>query len=191
MSVEVRIENLCKSYGELMIFERFSHAFPEGRISCVLGPSGRGKTTLLRLIAGLEAPDSGEIWGMEGRRAAMVFQEDRLFMSLSAERNVLLTARPGFTRADARALLEELGLEARSTPVREYSGGMRRRVAIARALAAEYEVLLLDEPFAGLDEGTRERAIQAIRKHSAGRTVICATHGQEDAAKLEAKTLKL
>ena len=121
----------------------------------------------------------------------MVFQEDRLFENLTAERNVLLTARPGFAREDARGLLAELGLDARNAPTREYSGGMRRRVAIARALAAEWEVLLLDEPFAGLDEGTRVQAIEVIRRHSVGRTVICATHGADDAAKLDAETLTL
>lgn len=187
----IELLDLRKSYGELTVFANFNHTFPEGRASCVLGPSGRGKTTLLRMIAGLEAPDSGEIRGIEGKRIGMVFQEDRLFENLTAERNVLLTARPGFTREDARRLLAELGLDARSAPAREYSGGMRRRVAIARALAAEWDVLLLDEPFAGLDEGTKERVVEAIRRHSAGRTVICVTHGADDAAKLDAEALML
>ena len=144
--MDIRIENICKAYGEKQVLAGFSHIFPEGKTTCIFGPSGCGKTTLLRLIAGLALPDSGAIAGAEGKKISAVFQEDRLFLELSAERNILLTAKSGFTRADARALLAELGLEAEAAPVRSFSGGMRRRVAIARALAAEYDLLLLDEP---------------------------------------------
>ena len=189
--MDIRIENLRKSFGEKVVLSEFTHAFPEGSRTCVLGPSGCGKTTLLRLIAGLESPDSGAISGAEGKKFSAVFQEDRLFMELSAERNILLTAGSGFTRADARALLGELGLEPRQVPVRGFSGGMRRRVAIARALAADYELLLLDEPFSGLDVDTRAQALAAIRAHSTGRTVICVTHDEADATALDAEILRL
>ena len=189
--MEIRIEALYKSFGDKRVLAGFSHSFPEERITCILGPSGCGKTTLLRLIAGLEAPDSGAVRGAEQQKISAVFQEDRLFMDLSAERNVLLTARSDFTRADARALLAELGLEPRTAPVRNFSGGMRRRVAIARALAADYDLLLLDEPFAGLDGDTRERTIEIIRAQSAGRTVLCVSHDEADAAKLGAKIVRL
>ena len=188
--MSIRIENLCKSYGGRRAIDHLTCAFPEGKITCVLGPSGCGKTTLLRLIAGLEAPDSGAVRGAEHKKISAVFQEDRLFMGLTAERNVLLTARSGFTRADARALLGELGLESAPVPVRGFSGGMRRRVAIARALAAEYDLLLLDEPFSGLDAGTRARAIDVIRARSAGRTVLCVSHDESDAAPLGAETMR-
>ena len=189
--MDIRIENLCKSFGENAVLSGFTHTLPEGSRTCVLGPSGCGKTTLLRLIAGLDAPDSGTIRGVEGKKISAVFQEDRLFMELSAERNVLITARSGFTRADARALLGELGLEPQAVPVRSFSGGMRRRVAIARALAADCDLLLLDEPFSGLDADTRAQALEVIRAHSAGNTIICVTHDEADAAKLGAEILYL
>ena len=189
--MEIRIENLRKSYGGRTVFVNLNCTFPGSRACCVLGPSGCGKTTLLRLIAGLEAPDSGAISGAAGRRIGMVFQEDRLFLELSAERNVLLTARPGFSHGDARALLCELGLDARSGPVRAYSGGMRRRVALARALASDFELLLLDEPFAGLDDAACIRSIEVIRARAAGRTILCATHGADDARALGAEVLRL
>ena len=189
--MNIRLENLSKAYGEKRVFDHLTHDFPEGRITCILGPSGCGKTTLLRLIAALDAPDSGAILGVEGKKISAVFQEDRLFMELSAERNVLLTARSGFTRADARALLGELGLETQPTPVRGFSGGMRRRVAIARALAADFDLLLLDEPFAGLDGDSRARALEVIRAHSEGKALICATHDESDAARLGADIMRL
>lgn len=189
--MEIRIEGLHKAYGGVSVFENFSCAFPAGRASCIIGPSGRGKTTLLRLVAGLEAPDSGRILGVDGAKFSMVFQENRLFENLTAARNMLLTARSGFGRENARALLAELGLDARDVPVREFSGGMRRRVALARALAAEYDILLLDEPFSGLDAAARARCIEAIRTHAASKTLLCATHGPSDAEALGAAILSL
>ena len=189
--MEIRIEGLRKNFGAKAVLDGLSHSFPKGKATCIVGPSGCGKTTLLRLIAGLELPDAGAIHGAEGLRISAVFQEDRLFMDLSAERNVLLTAANGFERAEARRLLSALGLDVPSARVREFSGGMRRRVALARALAAEYELLLLDEPFSGLDADTRERALAAIRAHSAGRTVLLAGHNEADAAQLGAEILRL
>ena len=188
--MSIRIDNLCKSYGEKRVLDHLTCAFPEGRATCILGPSGCGKTTLLRLIAGLEAPDSGAISGAAHKKISAVFQEDRLFMDLSAERNVLLTARSGFARADAHALLRELGLDSMPVPVRGFSGGMRRRVAIARALAAEYDLLLLDEPFSGLDGDTRTQVIDVIRARSAGKTVLCVSHDETDAARLGAEVFR-
>ena len=189
--MDIRIENLRKSFGEKMVLSGFSHTFPDGTRTCILGSSGCGKTTLLRLIAGLEVPDSGAILGVKGKKISAVFQEDRLFMELSAERNVLLTARSGFTRADARALLRELGLEPQPAPVRGFSGGMRRRVAIARALAADYDLLLLDEPCSGLDGDTRAMALAVIRARSDGRAILCVSHDATDAERLDAQILRL
>ena len=189
--MDIRIENLCKSFGENAVLSGFTRILPEGSRTCVLGPSGCGKTTLLRLIAGLDAPDSGTIRGVEGKKISAVFQEDRLFMELSAERNVLLTARSGFTRADARALLGELGLEPQAVSVRSFSGGMRRRVAIARALAADYDLLLLDEPCSGLDADTRAQALEVIRARAEGKTIVCVTHDESDAVALSAQILRL
>ena len=156
------------------------------------GPSGCGKTTLLRLIAGLEAPDSGEIRGAEGKKISAVFQENRLLENLTAEKNILLTARPGFTRTDARKLLNELGLsDTAQRRTCELSGGMQRRVAVARALAADYELLLLDEPLTGLDDDARLRVLRRIQADLNGRTAIWITHDPDAAALLNAPLLRL
>lgn len=76
--MDIRVEKLCKAYGEQQIFQDYGAVFPEGKVSCITGSSGRGKTTLLRLLMGLEQPDGGTILGLEGARFSAVFQEDRL-----------------------------------------------------------------------------------------------------------------
>lgn len=172
----VTVEKLCKSYGDRAVLKNLSFAFPEGEITCLLGPSGSGKTTLLNLLSGLTAPDSGAIRGLEGRRISRVFQENRLLENLGAVKNVLLTAQAGFTRADAQSLLHNLGLPIDALPVSRYSGGMQRRVAIARALAADFDLLLLDEPLSGLDSAARALVRECIFRHCAGKTCIWVTH---------------
>ena len=141
----------------------------------------RRETTLLRLILGLETPDGGEIAGVPARRAA-VFQEDRLCPQLTALENVLLTAGRKKER-EARDLLARLGLgESLAIPAAELSGGMRRRCALARSLCAESDLLVLDEPFKGLDEANRRAAMDAVRALSGDKTVLLVTH---DAAEAE------
>ena len=190
--MDVILHEVCKSFGENRVLDRLNWRFPGGQISCVQGPSGCGKTTLLRLIAGLEAPDSGEIRGAEGKKISAVFQENRLLENLTAEKNILLTARPGFTRTDARKLLNELGLsDTAQRRTCELSGGMQRRVAVARALAADYELLLLDEPLTGLDDDARLRVLRRIQADLNGRTAIWITHDPDAAALLNAPLLRL
>ena len=190
--MDVILRDLSKSFGKNRVLDRLSWTFPGGQISCVQGPSGCGKTTLLRLIAGLEAPDSGEIRGAEGKKISAVFQETRLLENLTAEKNILLTARPGFTRTDARKLLNELGLsDTAQRRTCELSGGMQRRVAVARALAADYELLLLDEPLTGLDDDARLRVLRRIQADLNGRTAIWITHDPDAAALLNAPLLRL
>ena len=186
----MELKNISKSFGEKAVLRDLSCVFPTG-VTCVLGPSGCGKTTLLKLIAGLESPDSGEILGLEGKKNSAVFQEDRLFENLTAEKNVLLTARRGFTRADAQALLKSLGIDDGAARVRTMSGGMRRRVAVARALAADFDVLLLDEPCTGLDGKTRENVLQILRDACAEKIAVCVTHEPDDVARLNAVTLQM
>ena len=190
--MDIILDHISKAYGEKQVLRALSHSFPQGQISCILGASGCGKTTLLRLIAGLEAPDSGAITGLEGKKISAVFQEDRLIENLSAEKNVLLTARRGFTRQDARSLLDALCLtDSAGKAVRNLSGGMKRRTAVARALAADYDLLLLDEPLSGLDSDTRASVMDVIARSVQGRTVIWVTHDPDVARRLGAVILRL
>ena len=190
--MDIIFDHVSKSFGEKQVLQDLCCRFPEGSISCILGPSGCGKTTLLRLTAGLETADSGKITGTEGKKNSAVFQENRLFENLTVEKNLMLTARKGFTRGDAQVLLHELELETEARkPLSTLSGGMQRRVAVARALAADYDLLLLDEPLTGLDGDTRRTVLEVIRRRSAGKTCIWVTHEPADAVLLEAQVLRL
>lgn len=189
MSIELK--NLTKSFGEKTVFQNFSHVFPEGETTCVMGPSGCGKTTLLNLLLGLEAPDSGEILGLDGLKRSAVFQEDRLCENVSAPSNLRLVS-PALSRRDAEGALSQLGLgDSLRQPVREFSGGMKRRVAILRALCAEYGVLLADEPFHGLDAAMKLRTMEYFREKTAGKTVILVTHDPEEAKFFAGRLLEL
>ncbi len=185
--MDIRIEKLCKSYGENRVLSDFSAVFPEGKTSCVMGASGCGKTTLLRILLGLEKPDSGEILGLPDPISA-VFQEDRLAEPFSAVANLSLVTGKRISRDILRAHLSALGLsDSLDKPVRELSGGMRRRVAIARAVLYDAPLVLLDEPFKGLDGETKKTVMDYVRESCAGKTVILVTHDEAEAAYLGIK----
>ena len=151
--MDITLRHVWRSFGEKQVLRDFSHTFPQGELTVVMGPSGCGKTTLLSLLLGLQAPDRGEILGLEGLKKSAVFQEDRLCENTTAQANLRLV-NPSLTREQANQALTALGLgDSLSQPVREFSGGMKRRVAILRALLAPYDVLLCDEPFQGEDPG--------------------------------------
>ena len=182
--MDIVIQDISKSYGEKQVLSHFSCRIPQGSGCAVMAPSGVGKTTLLRLILGLEKPDSGQILGVPLAKAAL-FQEDRLFPKLSALKNICM-AVPKCSEAQAKTVLSALGLsDCRDKPVSTLSGGQARRVALARALVHGGKLLALDEPFTGLDEESRLQATAAIRRYRHGRTLILVTHRQEDLPLLE------
>ncbi len=161
-----------------------------GSRTCVMAPSGCGKTTLLRTLAGLEATESGDV--DRPRHLSMVFQETRLVGSLTALENVELCAAAWRSEDEVRGLLERALPEASpDTPAGELSGGQRRRVELVRALAADGDAVLLDEPFTGLDDESRERACELINEELRGRSLVIATHDESDATRLDADIFKL
>lgn len=189
MAIELR--NIWKAYGEKQVLRDFSHLFPEGETICIMGTSGCGKTTLLHLLLGLETPDSGEILGMENKKKSAVFQENRLVDSISAPANLRLVT-PSLSRSQAEQFLTEVGLgDSLHQPVRELSGGMQRRVAILRALAADYDILLVDEPFVGLDDATKQQTLELFRQRTAGKTVLLVTHEEREAEFFSSSILRL
>lgn len=187
----IALKNIYKNYGQQEVLKNFSAEFPDGSKTALMGHSGVGKTTVLKLIMGLEKPDSGEVYRSEGR-LAVVFQEDRLVEEMSALGNLKIVLKKG-AEADPEEILEALGLakELLSKPVRELSGGEKRRVAIARALAVEPDVLLLDEPFKGIDEATLPKVIGEISSRAERATVILVTHSEAEAGAMGAEIVKL
>jgi NitT/TauT family transport system ATP-binding protein len=182
--MDLILQNLCKAYGGHVVLDGLTHTFPHGAVTCVTGPSGSGKTTLLRLIAGLEAADGGSIRGVPEDGISMVFQEDRLPPHLSAANCLRCVLKKSPSREGRIAeALAALGLsEASGQSVRAFSGGMRRRVALARALLFPSPLVLLDEPFKGLDTDTRRRAVDFTLSALAGRTTLLVTHDPGDVA---------
>ena len=189
--MELTVENLTKRYGSQPVLQGVGFTLGEG-ITCLMAPSGAGKTTLLRILLGLEKPDGGRVTGLAGQRISAVFQENRLLPGMDAEGNLRFVLGAAWDEGRAAELLGELGLDGVGTkPVRDYSGGMQRRLALARALLIPFDLLLLDEPFAGLDRDNRDRAAACVRRHGAGRTVLAVTHDERDAAALGAEILRL
>ena len=184
LPVNIVLTDISKAFGEKQVLSHFSCTIPAGSSWAVMAPSGRGKTTLLRLILGLEKPDAGTISGVPREKAA-VFQEDRLISHLSPEKNIAMVASK-WGNPEIKELLTALGLaDCLGIPVSRLSGGQSRRVSLARALAAEGALLALDEPFTGLDEQTRQQAAQVIRQYRRGRTLILITHNEMDLQLLE------
>ena len=189
--MEIAVKHLCKSFGGRTVLRDLTFTAGPG-ITAVMAPSGTGKTTLLRILLGLERPDSGTVEGLAGKRLTAVFQEDRLLEHLSAEGNLRFVLGRVYDPAAARALLDRLGLpDTGPQPVREFSGGMKRRTAILRALAAPYDVLFADEPFQGLDQDTKGLVLDYWRERTRGKTVILVTHDLAEAEALGDHILSL
>jgi NitT/TauT family transport system ATP-binding protein len=176
-----------KRFGEKLIFKDFVLSLPDKGIYAVTGESGRGKTTLLNIIAGLDRDFKGS--READGRMSYVFQEDRLIPSLNVLENVMFVCRD---REKAVDLLQKLGLgNETGSKLGKLSGGMKRRVAIARALAADYDLLLMDEPFASIDEERKQSIMDVIKETASDRLVIFVTHDIAEAEYLGAEVIAL
>lgn len=190
--MSIRICNLDKRYGASPVLVDLSFTLEEGEIYCLMGPSGAGKTTLLRVLLGLEPFQAGSIEGIDRNRVSAMFQEDRLCEALTAVENVLLVLPKSSSRTQVRALLQEiLPADELDKPVMQMSGGQRRRVSLVRAVAYPSDIIVLDEPFTGLDSATRRQAIAFLLKHADGRTLLVSTHGEDDADLMGGKRIQL
>ena len=199
MAIEAR--NITKRFGDFVALENVSVEVPAGSLTALLGPSGGGKSTLLRIIAGLESPDEGQVC-IEGREmtgvspqergVGFVFQHYAAFKHMTVRENVAfglrIRKRP---KADVNRRVDELlGLvqlsQFGSRYPSELSGGQRQRMALARALAVEPSVLLLDEPFGALDANVREELRAWLRRLHLEMpvTTLFVTHDQEEAMEL-------
>lgn len=185
----VSIKNISKTYGDKHVLNCVSKEFPAGETTVIMGASGCGKTTLLRILLGLEKADSGEVLGMPGK-AAVLFQEDRLCEDVSAYENIALVLERKATRVQKETQKCQIELEAAQVGitvedlkqnVMELSGGMRRRIALLRALLYDADCVILDEPFKGLDAATKQNVMQYVKEKTTGRTTFLVTHDAAEA----------
>ena len=191
----VRVRGAQLAFDGVQLFDRLDLDLAGGEITCLLGPSGVGKTSLLRLIAGLADAAEGRVSDPQGQslhgRLAYMAQQDLLLPWLSARANVLLGPRlrgqavTRAMRAQADELLGRVGLaDAATARPGALSGGMRQRVALARTLMEDRQIVLMDEPFAGLDAITRYELQALAAELLAGRTVLLVTHDPLEALRL-------
>lgn len=180
----ISLRNISIKFDEQYIIKDFSMDIGPAERVCLFAPSGRGKTTLLRVLCGLQELNSGSVHGLQDKRIAVLFQENRLLPQLSALDNLKLVL-PAQRHHEAMDWLEKLGLSdsAHKTPL-QLSGGMNRRLAIARTLAFGGDLYLLDEPFQGLDEATLQHCLQVVYEATKGKQLLLITHRQEEAEAL-------
>ena len=176
MQYKLEIQSLTKRFVEKTLFEDLNLTVTGPAI--LWAPSGWGKTTLLRILMGLEVPDSGTVQGVG--RVGAVFQEDRLCPQLTAVQNVELVLPEGKTQYKTQIVsdFQRFGYDkqALALPARKLSGGQKRRAALLRALWAGCDTLLLDEPFTGMDAELVEDAVAATKRLAGERPTILVTH---------------
>lgn len=185
--MKIAINNLTKKYNNKTVFDNYSKVLEFDNILLIKGESGLGKTTLMKTIAGLEKADSGDIH-IPVNKISFMFQEDRLIPFVSILKNLTAVC-------DKEKALYYLGLmglenEKDNAPL-SLSGGMRRRVALARALCFDSELVILDEPFKGLDEELKANICEIIKRESKNRDFIIISHDNQDAELLNAKIIEL
>lgn len=185
--MDIQVKQLTKIYDGRKVLDQINIVFSEHEIHCMMGESGCGKTTLLQCLMGLAVPEEGVIEGMPDQFSA-VFQEDRLCMDFTVYSNVKMVCPKGIKRQKVEEHLKEVGLSASiNKPVKELSGGMKRRVALVRAVLAEGDLIILDEPFKGMDVNTKVNSITYLEKHRNNRTVLLVTHDKDDVELLGGK----
>lgn len=181
--VLITLENVTKIYNGRKVIDDLSFVFPQKGVVPVTGPSGSGKTTLIRLLTGLCKPDCGVIKGLEQAKISCVFQEDRLLPWFSLRENVALVCPKQKMLCEKWIAAMELTEAAEQYPD-TLSGGMQRRCALARAMVraegAGCNVLILDEPFKGLDDALKKRILKRIQDASKDMLVIFITHDREE-----------
>lgn len=187
----IELKNISFSYGELQVLKDFNLNVSGGQCVQLYGVSGSGKTTVARIILGLETASGGQI--VVPQKISVVFQEDRLLENLDVLKNIRLAlSKEQYAFADS--LLKEFGLyDVRKKRVSTLSGGMKRRAALIRAIAYDGDALILDEPFNGLDSDNKQIAASIIKREflDKNKPVLLITHVKEDAELLNAKIVNI
>lgn len=196
--MEIVLEKVSKSFDGKQKLAETSLSFAEGSVTCLTGPSGCGKTTLLNIIAGILTPDCGTVSGIGGRTMAYAFQEPRLLPWKSVSDNIDFVLKEKFSPEERKRRISEwlsavhLENDAEMLPA-QLSGGMAQRASLARALALEADILLLDEPFTGIDEAVKSDIVTILKEFwkTAGTTVILVSHDLSEASALGANIVRL
>jgi ABC-type nitrate/sulfonate/bicarbonate transport system ATPase subunit len=194
MNDSIVLRDVSKAFSETVVFSHLSLSIPCTGVTALMGESGCGKSTLVSMLLGLIPPDAGEIL-IPFSSISVAFQDPRLLPWLNARDNVSLVIKHG-GRTEKRRLAEEMlrrfGIaEAWEKLPSELSGGMQQRVSLARAFLAEGNLLILDEPFRGLDEENKQNVIRLIRQESLCRKILLVTHDEQAAQALSAEILRL
>ena len=189
--MSLTLKNISKHYDGAEIYKDFNLTISEGIITCIMGPSGCGKTTLLNMIGGLIKPDGGQMEGFDGKRFSYVFQETRLLPWKTVEGNLDFVLDHDLSKEERKVQTDNLLKMVRMEDFAHYyptqlSGGMAQRVSIARAFAVPSDIILMDEPFSGIDINLKKTILQRfleIWNHDP-RTIIYVTHDVDEALTL-------
>lgn len=187
----IKLNHITKSYNNNLLYSNFNLELEENKISCILGPSGIGKTTLVNMICNVIKPDNGEIILPKNCKFSYVFQEPRLLEWYNVYNNIDIVLKEFYNAAERKNIIEKhlnlVGLQDFSKhKISELSGGMAQRVSLARAFAYPSNILILDEPFKGLDYKLVEEVIENFKNiwHIDRRTVLFITHDIDQALSL-------
>lgn len=191
----IKMTNISKSYGELNVLSKLDLEILKNEKIALLGKSGYGKTTLLRIILGLENIDSGTLVIEEGVKFSVVFQEDRLIDNCDIQTNILLPhlgKKHNILPECVQEILQQLDVTAPlDKKVSQLSGGMRCRVSIARALLVESDMIVMDEPFKGLDGATKMRVMEVVQKNIVNKTMFLITHDKSESEFFDCRMIEL
>ncbi len=193
---KVILENISKKFGEKLVLDNFKFAFDNNKINCLIGESGKGKSTILNIISGLLKDDGGEVIGANIENVSYIFQEDRLIPWLTVYENLKLSLINYYNLKELDEKIDEIlkkvdGLDWKNLYPDNLSGGMKQRINIGRALGKPSDVILMDEPFKSLDYKTKYSIMHEFKeifKHDR-RIIIFVTHDVDECIYFQGKVI--
>ena len=188
--MSIILKGITKEFHSQLVLKDFNWTIEENTFHFIMGQSGIGKTTLINILMGLVEPDSGEVSGIDGKKISVVFQENRLLEDFDAMTNLRLVVNKKNNDKEMERLLRDLGLgDSLNKKVSQFSGGMKRRLAIGRAIISQADIVIMDEPFKGLDKELYLKTILYLKEKLKGKTVIIVTHNEEECKIFQGKVM--